>query len=646
MAKRIVLPIWLVAIFFFFLFPVGGDGDFWHHLNTGRYVSELLSLPKEDEYTFTAEGGPWVGYAWGAGVILYQTYNRLGPIGINILVALIAVLTFGLLYYYIKSLGVSKKIAIFCLTMAAPIIAIRWPPRPEIFSYPLLMFILIIDILRKNRPNFVFFYPLIILVWANVYGSSVLVGVALVILLFVKQFLKEKTYAWPSLLTVPAAFINGYGVKTVFYLWFIPQITHQNSEWGWILRGLGGPIDYQILFQYRLLLYLFYLGVFCLTFFLSFRVIRTKPFLFLGAMIIFIPIFIYRQLALAAILSIPSLAIAVDSANLSKKKALWVVGGIFILISIPLSLWIATRGLGQEDEPFSPRLIGFIKANGLEGRALNNQQIGAFLTYHLFPEVRVFTDTRDDLFIGTSALTDFSETFAGGNSVLPLLEKYKPDIVVGDLADGASYQPIFYSDEWAVVYLNETYFIAIPKRVADAKGLPQFSAIDPFTFTGAKEGQEELAISQYKEIGTSDENSWNGRMRLGLLYFGLKKYDMIINMLSTLEPPKNPRAALFHADLDYILTQAYFAQGDCEYTKKYLDKTNEDITHKFIFSPARLIPSLVDKGYTFYYLVCERDIVKAEAYLRSYLSKPGIDPAEIESTQKQYDQVITQQSQD
>ena len=106
---------------------------------------------------------------------------------------------------------------------------------------------------------------------------------------------------------------------------------------------------------------------------------------------------------------------------------------------------------------------------------------------------------------------------------------------------------------------------------------------------------------------------------------------------------ENPKKALFLADVNYLLTQSYFANGNCPNTKKYLDKTNSDAIGKFIFTPWRVIPTPVNKGYTFYYLVCEYNPIQAKKYLDLYINQADVDAAEKAMTEKQFEQLINKQ---
>ena len=70
--------------------------DFWWHLATGRLILERHSLPRQDPYSFTAEGTPWVDHEWLFQVLAYLGMTAAGPQTL-VLLKVAAVLLVGLL---------------------------------------------------------------------------------------------------------------------------------------------------------------------------------------------------------------------------------------------------------------------------------------------------------------------------------------------------------------------------------------------------------------------------------------------------------------------------------------------------------------------------------------------------------------------
>lgn len=574
----------------------------------------------------------------------------MGPIGINILIAGLAVLTFSLLYKLLRLYNIPNHIIYLTLATAAPSISIRWPNRPELFTFPFVVTILIISKLRHRYPKLAFLYPPIFFLWANLYGSSIIFGFVLLFFFFGKQLVEDnfklkasRNYFYLNLLfSVVFSFFNGYEWRTVFYLFFIPKIAHNQSEWAGLFKNLQGNIDYVLFFQYWLLIYLLFLGLVVFIVALAGKNIRNHLSESLLALFIFIPFVTFRHVVLGVLCSLPLVAILLNLLEGSKRKAAITVCIIVLISTSAISLWVNPRGFGQEDDPYSPLMINFLKEHKLDGRAFNNQQIGGFLTYHLYPDILVYTDTRDDLYLQTPILTNFYDTLASGKNVLSLLEKYNIDLVIADLADGIAYRELFYSKEWAPVFLQKHYVIFVSQALAEGKKLLSLDAIDPFSASFSKEDQQNRATEQYHHLLSQDPTSFYNKLRLAASLFASKDNDQAILIANDTKFGNTPKASIFKAFLDYLLAQIYFAKLDCHRTKIYFEKTRADITHKFIFTPWKTLYSPLDKGYAFYNLVCERNKERAKQYLESFLKQSEISQEEKNATVEQFNALLSQ----
>ena len=103
--------------------------------------------------------------------------------------------------------------------------------------------------------------------------------------------------------------------------------------------------------------------------------------------------------------------------------------------------------------------------NAKKGNALNLGHLGGYLTYKFHPDILVYFDTRDELYLNSQAVKDLYATFSNNQSAIPILKKYNVDLVIADyFTDGMNYRDLFYSLEYVPVYLNDRYFIIVPKK--------------------------------------------------------------------------------------------------------------------------------------------------------------------------------------
>lgn len=645
MYSKLLLAIFFGFLFIFFLHPFDGNGDFFHHLNTGRFVLENRALPQVDTFTHTATGLPWVGYAWGSGVIFYLIFNVLGPIGITLFVAIIATTTLLLSYVLIRSLKVRQFPALVVVALTASGLSTRFPARPEIFNYLLAVLILLVDQLRKEHPKLIWFLPVIIWLWANLYGSGVIVGVALVLALVIRQLLVDKLtikssqrmFFFSSLITIPAALINGYGLKSVFYFfYFIPQVSVFEGEWAGIGKILTNyPVDFLISFQYQLLIYLIFLSALILALLVAGKKLFQNKFYLILSIAAFLPIFAFRQLPMAVVLASPILAVALNQIWLSKRYLL--IAGFILLtaVSFGLSLKINPISLKSNVSLSQTEMVRFISGHHLSGRAFNHHNLGAYLTFYLYPQVLVFYDTRDDLFLGTPALNDLYSAYSSSSPILPLLSKYQIDLVVGDyVSDGLNYRDLFYSKDWSIVYLSDRYFVAVPAKVAQEEQLSNLNFLDPFTENGSKPGMEKEAYQYY--LTQTDPQSFNNHYFLASLLLDLGSADQVVKVLEQMPIQAGIQNPLILKDRDFLLSSAYLQINDCVNAKKFLDKTERESKGIIFFDPSRSLPTPLNKGLAFYYLKCEQNKNLALDYLTRYFNQTNLSPLEKLKTEQAF----------
>lgn len=634
--KRNLLALLFIAILsLLFLHPISGDGDFFHHLETGRYVINNHTLPRVDEWTYTARGLPWIAHSWGMGVVFYLIYNHFGPAGISVTVYLVGFVTLLLLCKLLLNLGITQKTTLLLLPISAATLSVRFPSRPEIVTFPLTL--LLLDRYKEKFPKIVILIPIITFVWANFYGAGALWGIILIILLIGKEFVKDGFrfkrnsllfYSF-AVLAIFTSFVNGYGINSIFYLKNIQKIGPMQSEWAGIADILrSAPSDYLLAFQYLVLIFFIFLLSFLIVFLFSIKRVFRYPFLVLLSGSLILPFVVFRYTPLAVILSAPLIGVLLKDQSKLLRRILFSLLILTGAVSIVISLNINPVAVSQKNDNFPEEVVEFIKNNGISGRAYNNQRIGAFLSYFLYPKILIFVDTRDELFLPTNVFADYMNIFSRGTSVLPLLEKNKVDLVIGDyLTEGRSYEPLFYSNYWAIVYINDRYFVAVPRQIAISKHLMIYDAIDPFSVSGAKPGEEASAQREYEKAFAGSESLENQIMMIRI-FMAQKKYEQAAILVNRLKTNGFIDNLITEVSRDGILAQIYIETKDCVNTKKYLSKLDQDTSRKYIFTPTKKSPSESSSGFAFYYLVCERDYARAKYFLDKYLSSPYVSQLE------------------
>lgn len=642
-----------VLIFIFFTHPFEGSGDFYHHLNTGAFIAKNHQLPTTDIWTHTQLNQPWIAHSWGSGLLFYLLFSHFGEISIALWASIMAVLTFTLLYILLRSYSVPKLPAILAMATIIPAVASRWPQRPELFEYPLILSLLIIDAKKDTYPKLPWLYPLIILFWANFYGSSVLFGLLLIGFLILKQLFIDKFKIKPnqklfyplSLISYPLSLINGYGLNTLFYFYlYIPKIATYEGEWAGILRITRDmPPSQLVTIQYSILIYFVYLVLLAVLAILSLRLFKKHFFPMVLGLAILAPILVFRNLPLSAILS--ALALALMLAYQIKKRHFWVLS-LPILATIfmfGISLWINPPKLSPSENKPASQMVEFIRSHGLRGKALNMGHFGGFLTYKLYPDLLVFFDTRDDLFTGSKILADLYQTYNNSLSVIPLIHKYKVDLVIADtLTDGLNYRDLFYSLDWSLVFLSDRYFIMVPTKLAQEKGLISLTFLDPFSTSAAKPGHEQAALKYYQALVDQDPASLTNKLYLSSTLLALKDFDQVIARSLALQVDKSsPVGPAMEHDRDILLADAYLEKNDCQNGKTYLDLAMKPIRPVLILGGNSRQISQPTKQLAKYFLICQKDQAQARTYLNEFLHSTQASPLEKIEFEKQFQLLLS-----
>jgi hypothetical protein len=646
--NKLLFLAFFFGIFFFFLHPVTGDGDFFHHLSAGRYIELHKEIPTVDENTFTRLGQKWTANAWGTGLIYYSIYTNFGPSAISLFIALEAVLLFFLLYLLLRTYHLPNKIIFLSLAFAAVAISTRWPNRPELITYPALVLILLIDRLRLRRPKLVLFYPLIIFIWSILYVGGVFIGLLLLGLLIFKQFKDDKfrikrdscLLYITGLMSFPISLLNGNGLKAILLIFSIPNVAKIQGEWAGIFTVLKNSPENQLLtLQYNVLFYFTFLVLFVFLLLLNYKKIKQYFFLLILSCSLILPFFAIRNIQIAVVLSTPLFAVLLEGALKTSFKKILPIILLILIVNTYLAYGVNQHGLGEESKQFSPKLIAYFKDNNLSGNVLASQQAGSFLEYHLFPKVLVFSDTRDDLFLGSQVLSDFENNIKINGNVLPLLSLYNVDIVVTDIADGDGYQPLIYSPDWSLVYVEDYHLVFVRRKTALEKHLLSYNAIDPYSAVPTKEGMEKSAAQEYINILEKDPDSFNIQFDLALIYFNQRNYDLVISTANNLKFPNSSILAIYESRKNFLLSMSYLLTQQCGLAKQYLDAYHKDVSFKFIFDPGRKMLGNDEEGYMIYYLTCQKDIEKAQKHLNTFLNEPNGNGDEKSNAKRIFDEL-------
>ena len=159
------------------------DPDFWWHLRIGRWMVEHGQLPSQDLFTFTAASHVWTDHEYLTEILMWLTYSTLGLTALCVAFGLLTWGGFWLIYLQVRRqpfvfIGVGLAIA---AVAGSPI----WGPRAQMITFALSCLELYwLQGYLAGRSRAINYFPLVVILWANLHGGWVIgfvwLGVALV----------------------------------------------------------------------------------------------------------------------------------------------------------------------------------------------------------------------------------------------------------------------------------------------------------------------------------------------------------------------------------------------------------------------------------------------------------------------------------
>ena len=159
------------------------DPDFWWHLRVGRWMVDNGRLPSQDLFTYTVSNHAWTDHEYLTEILIWLVYSNFGIATLCILFGLVTWAGFWILYRQVRKRPF--VIAGLGLTLAAIAGAPIWGPRAQMITFAFTCLELYwLNGYLSGRSRAIYFFPLLMVLWANLHGGWVIgfawLGVALV----------------------------------------------------------------------------------------------------------------------------------------------------------------------------------------------------------------------------------------------------------------------------------------------------------------------------------------------------------------------------------------------------------------------------------------------------------------------------------
>jgi hypothetical protein len=485
-----VLTLVLIALQFIFIMhsimhsPDLNDPDVWWHMRNAQYLFQHHQFSRQDLYSFTVAGHPWINHEWLGEIPFYLAYRAFGLVGLKSLTFITVDVIFLLLLClcYRESRNFKASVAACCFSTF--LATVSFGPRTILFGYVyLLLLLLVLQGFRQHGKAPLWIIPPLFGLWANTHGSWSL-GLILFFLIGASGFvggswgrIDSQRWTPPQLrklivtgvASLAALFVNPFGWRLVYYPFDLAfkqklNIAHVQE---WV------SVDFHDL-RGKLVLILI-LGL------LLAALLRNRRWNLGEVLVLFFALYsgltYIRFLVLLGIVVAPVVAKALDffppyRPELETPRVNAVV--IFVMLGLMVYFWpheVKVRSSVEKTYPAG--VLPYLREHPPQGNVLNFYLWGGYLGWH-YPAMKDFVDSRVDIFEYAGVLKDYLDLL-GVDAVQKrpeaILEKYKieyvlfppsdstnPNLVGGNLVYVLEHDPrwkVLYKDKVCVLLQNQ-----------------------------------------------------------------------------------------------------------------------------------------------------------------------------------------------
>jgi len=472
------------------------DLDIWWHLKVGDWIVDHRAFPHVGILSRTAADRPWSAYSWGYEVLLSRAYAWFGLVGFGIFGTLLTVAVAYAVFWMIRRISGRFWVACILATITCSAFLFSLMPRPVFLSmiFYAVTLTLLITSQRTGRVEFLYWLPLLFLLWANchiqfVYGIFVVglfAGVHVLQQLgqrsgFKPEFVLPSRLSSGKVLVVFLACLLATCIGPYSYHLYLTAFNYAGSTFPYTFIREFQALSFRAVSNYVELLLagaaffslgrrkqvnLFALALLIVTSVVAFRTMRDSWFLCIAA-----------AACIAESRGVDSRGR--DSGNDSsnndsqnndeppaRERPETLLENVGLVVALALMVFLIARNTdfdmpGLDDaisSEFPVKAVNFLRQNPQRGPLYNTFDWGGFLTWYM-PDYPVAIDGRTDLY-GDDLDMSFFRSENGDASYLNdpylneagviLLPKAKP---LANVLDGDQRFKRIYEDRLAVIFV-------------------------------------------------------------------------------------------------------------------------------------------------------------------------------------------------
>ena len=434
--------------------------DVWWHLATGRLIARD-GIPHRDPFSYTLGDRSWTAHEWLADRLLFASFESAELLGVVLFRAVLIAAAVAMAYVAARQRG-RVLWSLVLLIPAAWATQRNWLDRPQLWSFflaPLVLWIL--EAHRCGRRRIIYLLPPVFALWVNLHGGFMF-GLGIVALWIAGELWRARSSrtarAGLRSLIIAAALggactlLNPNTLEGALYpLQYVASGLSESlqeerpgdldSGYAWTHFGLLLALLVSLAVRLRNAAPQHVaLGVFLAAISmpriggsaLPFAAERHAPLLLLLGT----PLLVWQLSALG-----PRIA-AIEGAMARRvgARAGWSIGLLLALVSLGLAVRALPRERTAEARiaagRFPDAAVAWLGENRLPGNLINPYRWGGHLAFHLYPDYRVWIDSRGDLY-GIERIREFELLYRmppGAERVVPaLLERYDANVIVWHL---------------------------------------------------------------------------------------------------------------------------------------------------------------------------------------------------------------------
>ncbi|HYM61052.1 MAG TPA: hypothetical protein VEZ11_09180 [Thermoanaerobaculia bacterium] len=430
---------WLAASALVILFgaaatgPIRSYDSFWH-LAAGRWIVEHQALPIHDPFAVASDPAPWINGEWLFEIGLYGFHSLAGDTGLSLARAAGIALLFALTFL-VASRWADGWVALALTALAFAGGAQRLDVRPASGAALLLVFALALlthtlHDLGEGSPRrhavLAVAYAALTAIWINVHPSALIAPVIAAIAVAARILTMPRPANGAALrqgvpvvlLSAIALLANPYGltgiVSPIELTAFIRSGAFVNAEWLpspplvfpllYLTIAIAGGLSIVALRRERHELWrvvlLFFFAI------LAMRFVRNQGLWFA--------------------------AFPILAAPLAPRAEGWrrTAAGALAVLLVVWTFIASDHTLGIDRTLFPVDAVARLKASALRGNVYNPDQFGGFLIWSFYPDRRVVTDGRNELY--HQYIAEYAKARLDSRAWSALLRKYRVDLAVDE----------------------------------------------------------------------------------------------------------------------------------------------------------------------------------------------------------------------